>query len=307
MDNLRNILKRININGELHFNEPMSDHTTFQTGGPAEIFIKPADTTELKSIIEQIGAFGLDFPIFILGGGANLLVSDEGISGLVIDMTNLNAIKVDSDGTLICGAGTRVDEAAEAAYSAGLSGFDSFYGMPGTIGGGIWMNARCYGTSFSDILKTVTYIDEKKIVLTMENSDGIFNYKQSPFQNIKSVIIEASFHLNPGNPAIIRKNMNSNRSDREKKGHYAAPCAGSIFKNNRSFGEPSGAIIDSLGLRGKTIGGAKISDKHANIIINTGSATSKDILRLINFTREEVKQAYGFELEPEIQLIGNFS
>jgi len=295
------------MNGELHFNEPMSSHTTFKTGGPADILAKPADMNELKTILSAAGcAEDMDSSVFILGGGANLLVSDEGIRGLVIDMTNLKTIKAESGEILCCGAGATVDEAAEAAYAEGLGGLDAFYGMPGTIGGGVWMNARCYGTSFSDILKAVTYIDEKNILKTMNISPDNFDYKKSPFQKMKSVIIEATFRLNRDNPERIRLNMDNNKKDREKKGHFAAPCAGSVFKNNRSFGEPSGAIIDSLGLRGKSVGGAKISDRHANIIINTGTASSTDIFELINLVKSEVKKAYNFTLEPEIQFIGNF-
>ncbi len=308
MDNLRNILKKINMNGELHFNEPMSNHTTFKTGGPAEIFIKPADPGELKTVLDAVKDFGEPgFPLFILGGGANLLVSDEGIHGTVIDMAMLNSISISESGLLTCGAGTTVDAAAEAAYSASLAGLDSFYGMPGTIGGGIWMNARCYGRSFCDILSSVTFINDAGVLKTMEASPEDFGYKLSPFQNMQSVIVEACFRLEPENAELIRGNMKRNKLDRENKGHYAAPCAGSVFKNNRAFGEPSGAIIDSLGLRGKKIGGAAVSDQHANIIINCGDAKSRDIYRLINYIRAEVLDAYGYDLEPEIQFIGNFS
>lgn len=308
MDNLRNKLKKINMNGELHFNEPMSGHTTFKTGGPADIFVKPAGPGELNAVLNAVKTSGEpELPLFILGGGANLLVADEGIRGIVIDMGNIDDISTGADGLLICGAGATVDAAAEAAYSASLSGMDSFYGMPGTIGGGIWMNARCYGRSFSDILKSVTFINDAGVLKTIETSPEDFGYKQSPFQQMQSVIVEAAFRLEQANAEQIRTCMKNNREDREKKGHYAAPCAGSVFKNNRAFGDPSGTIIDSLGLRGKKIGGAAISDQHANIIINCGNAKSIDIYELINYTRAEVLDAYGWELEPEIQLIGNFS
>jgi UDP-N-acetylmuramate dehydrogenase len=296
------------MKGELHYNESMSRHTTFKTGGPADIFIKPADVNELQTILKAVkGSLADNFPLFILGGGANLLVSDRGIRGIVIDMSMLNNVEISETGLLKCGAGITVDDAAEASYRAGFSGLDSFYGMPGTVGGGIWMNARCYGRSFSDILRSVTFLDDEYDVKTMIISSADFAYKISPFQKIKSVIIEASFKLEHENPVLIRRNMENNKSDREKKGHYAAPCAGSIFKNNRAFGQPSGTIIDSIGLRGTKIGGAAISEGHANIIINTGGASSIDILKLIKLTQSEVKKAYGFDLDPEIQLIGDFS
>ncbi|MDC7227442.1 MAG: UDP-N-acetylmuramate dehydrogenase [Spirochaetales bacterium] len=305
MVNLRNILKKINIKGELLFNEPMSGHTTYETGGPAEIFCVPADTRELIEVLEAANRCASDY--FILGGGANLLVSDKGIPGLVIDIKHFDGINIADDGRASFGSGLIVDSAAEAALEAGFSGFDSFYGMPGTVGGAVWMNARCYGRSISDILASVTYLNESHSIRTMTPQEGDFDYKISPFQNGDSVILEAEFRLIKCSREIIRKEMDKNRSDREAKGHYAGPSAGSVFKNNRAFGKPSGAIIDSLNLRGTEIGGAKISDHHANIFINKGNATSADIYRLINFVQTKVRDELGFELEPEIRMVGDFS
>ena len=304
MDNLRNIFKKINMKGQLDFNEPMSLHTTYKTGGPADIFCTPADTEEFVLILEAAENSGISH--FILGGGANILVSDHGFRGIVIDTGNLNSINIGSDGQLICGSGTIVDRAAEFALKAGLQGFDSFYGMPGTVGGAVWMNARCYGRSISDIIADVTYLDEGHQLQTIKAEDINFGYKKTPFQELDCVILEASFLLEPGNPEDIKSNMMMNKSDRENKGHYSGPSAGSVFKNNRSFGKPSGAIIDSLNLRGTTVGGAKISEHHANIFINQKDATSSDILALIRLTQKKVMEAYGFALEPEVQLIGKF-
>lgn len=304
MDNLRNILKKINTKGELHFNEPMSAHTTFETGGPAEIYCAPADISELRAILDAARKCGTK--PFILGGGANLLVSDRGIPGVVIDIKHFDAVNFSPDGIAVCGAGTVVDRAAEAALEAGFSGFDSFYGMPGTIGGAVWMNARCYGRSISDIIRSVDYLNDDGLqTLTMQESD--FEYKKSPFQSMDGIIITAVFQLAAQEKDIIAANMNSNRGDREMKGHYAGPSAGSVFKNNRAFGKPSGTIIDSLSLRGSSVGGAKISDQHANIFINSGNAKSADIYTLIMQTQKTVKETYGFELEPEVQLIGDFT
>jgi len=304
VDNLRNILKKINIKGELRFDESMSMHTTFETGGPADIYTAPADEDELLALVKAVRSAGI--PAFILGGGANLLVSDLGIRGAVIDMKNLSAIKID-DGNFICQAGAPVDSACEAALEAGLGGLDAFYGMPGTIGGAVWMNARCYGISVSDIIRSVKYADSSFNCITRSFAADDFSYKLSPFQGGDSIILEAVFSLPPKDRKEIKAIMHSNREDRRAKGHYSGPSAGSVFKNNRDFGKPSGVIIDSLGMRGTKIGKAKISDGHANIFINTGGASSEDIYRLIKLTIDRVSSAYGYLLEPEVQLIGDFS
>ena len=289
----------------LRFNEPMSAHTSFKTGGPAGIYCSPADSSELAAVLGA--ARDSSYGFFILGGGANLLVSDKGIPGLVIDMKNFSGMDISPDGIASLGAGAIVDNAAEYARDAGFSGLDSFYGMPGSIGGAVWMNARCYGRSVSDILVSVDYLDSNLLPQTLEPETGDFDYKISPFQGMEAVITKARFRLEAEEQDSITERMNSNRSDRESKGHYSGPSAGSVFKNNRAFGKPSGAIIDSLGLRGYSVGGAKISDSHANIFINTGTATSSDIYTLIMQTIEKVREAYGITLEPEVQLIGDFS
>ncbi len=304
MDNLRNILKKINTKGKIVFNEPMSLHTTFKTGGPADVFCSPADTNELVQILKA--AESCETPHFILGGGANILVSDAGFNGIVIETAGLNRIEFKEGLQVACGCGVLIDDAAEAALKEGLSGFDAFYGMPGTIGGAVWMNARCYGLSVSDILLSVKYLDETRKTRILNAAPESFGYKKSPFQNRDYVILEAEFLLSRKDKKIISATMLENRTDRERKGHYSGPSAGSVFKNNRAFGKPSGAIIDSLGLRGTRIGDAEISAEHANIFINRGNATSADIHKLIKLCTAKVKDAYGFDLEPEIQFIGNF-
>ena len=307
MDNLRNILKKINTDSEIRFDEPMKEHTSFRTGGKADIFIIPGNKEELRRILGKLRRSGIsEDRIFILGGGANLLVSDSGIRGAVIDLTEINSITVSGEGVLTAEAGASVDAAAEAALEAGFSGFDNFFGMPGTVGGAVWMNARCYGRSVSDIIRSVRYIDEETETRSMDAGELSFDYKKSPFQIMNAVITEAVFQLEKDVPSDIRKRMDEYRKDREQKGHYTAPCAGSVFKNNRDFGKPSGMIIDSLGLRGLSVGNAAVSDTHANIIINRGGAASSDIYRLVKLVGQKVYDAYGFRLEPEIRLVGEF-
>ncbi|MDC7126116.1 MAG: UDP-N-acetylmuramate dehydrogenase [Spirochaetales bacterium] len=304
MDNLRNKLKKINIDGHLTFDEPMSKHTTFQTGGNADIFFSPANTTELKLVLDI--AKKNEAEIYITGGGANLLVSDKGLKGIVINTNLLDSISIQKDGLLKCGAGVTVDNAAEAALNVSISGLDSFFGMPGTIGGALWMNARCYDKSISDIIISANYLDQDLQIHSIPKSEMCFDYKKSVFQSQKWIILDAIFELEKDDKDLIRAKMIKNKEDRKSKGHYSAPCAGSIFKNNRAFGKPSGVIIDSLNLRGTKIGGAAVSDYHANIIINSGNAKSSEIKELITLIQDKVKKAYDFILEPEVQFIGDF-
>ncbi len=304
MDNLGNILKKINIKGRIAFNEPMSKHTTYETGGPADIFTEPENTKELLKIIEASDR--LSVPHFILGKGANILVSDNGIRGIVISTGKLSKISINNE-NVTTESGLTVDHAAETVLESGLSGFDAFYGMPGTIGGAVWMNARCYGLSISDILVSVKYLDENRNMQTLKNHDGMFSYKKSPFQGRDFIILESEFRLKPADKSLIAETMKKNRLDRENKGHYAGPSAGSVFKNNRDFGKPSGAILDSLGLRGTRIGGSAVSDKHANIFINKDNASSTDIYNLIKYCSDKVYSELGLRLEPEVQFIGDFS
>ena len=301
--NVRKILEKINIRGELKRNEPMSSHTTFKTGGPAEFFFIPRSLEGLKAILSFCKEYGV--PYFILGGGANILVSDRGINGIVINMEHFNRIQF-QDTLCYADSGASMNMAAEQAGEKGFSGLEFIFAMPGTVGGAIWMNARCYGSSLSDILYSVDYLDEnlslKKITRKMILETA--GYKKSFFQTSDSIILKGEFLLKKGDRETIKDLMAAHKKDREDKGHFLFPSAGSIFKNNRKFGEPTGAIIESLGLKGRSIGGAQVAPFHGNIIINKGTATSKDIRDLIELCKDEVQQKRGILLEREVQYVG---
>ncbi len=301
--NVRKKLEKINITGELKRNEPMWAHTTFKTGGPAEFFFIPRSTGDVQILLSFSREY--DIPCFILGGGANILVADSGISGMVIDMKQLNSIELQGS---ICYAecGASISSASACAGKGEVSGLEFIYAMPGTVGGAIWMNARCYGSSLGDILFGVEYLDRNLEVkkLSREVILESFAYKKSFFQDHGGIILRGEFHLEPGNGKEIEQRMSRYKKDRELKGHFRYPSAGSVFKNNRALGRPTGAIIDSLGLRGRKIGGAQVAPFHGNIIINTGSATSREIKALIELCEHEVYRQYGTVLEREIQLVG---
>jgi UDP-N-acetylmuramate dehydrogenase len=246
------------------------------------------------------------FPVFCLGSGANILVSDQGVRGIVLDMTSLTSCSI-AESQLYAGAGLAISEAARFAADKGFAGLEFIYSMPGSVGGSVWMNARCYGTSVSDVLAFADIVDRAGALRRIIPNRDDFAYKVSPFQSQKWIIVAAGFNLHRDDHSRIRRRMNEHEQDRKRKGHFAAPSAGSVFKNNRYFGEPTGKIIDSLGLRGMRNGGAMVSEFHANIIVNAGGATAQDILRLMEFVERRVKDTLGFNLEREVLLVGEWN
>jgi len=208
-----------------------------------------------------------------------------------------------------------VDAAVEESYKAGMGGLEFLAGMPGSIGGAVWMNARCYGSEVADVLEEVSFLDEglelRTLTLNPFQEEGGptvegFGYKRSPFQGKPWIILRATFRMTPQDPELLQAKILQYRMDREQKGHFLAPSAGSVFKNDRSFGAPAGVILDRLGFKGVRIGGAEVSPLHANIILNRGSARAVDIRRLVHRMQEAVQNAYGRALEPEILFIGRW-
>lgn len=308
---VRNIHEKINnsrFRGTLLLNEPMALHTTFRTGGPAELYLKPLDEADLLLLVSILsGAEEAAPPLFFLGGGANIVVSDRGIPGAVIDLTSLDTLSV--EGTSVsAGAGCTADALAEAAARSSLSGAEFLAGMPGTVGGAVWMNARCYGSSISDILVSVRRLDASGTLREDRADQAGYGYKKSPYQDKPGeIILSALFSLRPGEEKAIREEMERHRRDREEKGHYRYPCAGSVFKNDRSLGAPTGVLLDSIGLKGLRVGGAAVADYHANIIINMDNATSADIRALAETCAERAKKRLKIDLEPEIRFVGDWS
>jgi UDP-N-acetylmuramate dehydrogenase len=293
---------------EYKTDEIMKRHTTFNVGGIADFWLRPAGA--------NLPLFLLDFfkqtqaaciPLWILGWGANIVVSDKGIRGITLDTGGWTGAVV-RDRRISFRSGTTLDEASVIARDWGLSGLEFIAGMPGSIGGGVWMNARCYGSEMSDLLTEVEIIDYSKDEPKIKKISAIegFAYKKSPFQGKKQFILSAEFKLKPDDKNAIHERMQKNIADRKEKGHYLFPCAGSAFKNNHDFGKPTGRIIDELGLRGYSIGGAQIAPFHGNIVINTGNATAADIRALVNDVAAKVKAAISFTLEPEILFIGEW-
>jgi len=293
------------MRGPLRLDEPMSAHTSFRIGGPADLFAAPETAEEAAAILSL--ASRLSVPVFLLGGGTNILVADRGIRGLVVDLGRLARVE-ESGGLVSARCGAPMSGVCELALARGLTGLEFCFGLPGSVGGAVWMNARCYERQASDALEFIECLDPKGEAIRRRSVlPDEWGYKLSPFQAGGELILRAGFRLSPGDPARIEEQMRDHRADRERKGHFLYPCAGSVFKNDRSFGAPTGRLIDSLGLKGRQAGGAQIAPFHGNIIVNLGGASACDVRALIELAESEVERRLGFHLEREVLLVGEWA
>ncbi len=279
-------------------------YTAFQTKSQAEFFCTPNSILQLQKVLQIAHAYAV--PITILGGGSNVLASTNEIKGLVLCTVHMNNISL-NETTVAVEGGSTVRSLCVYLANRGKQSIEFLYGMPGTVGGACWMNARCYGREICETLISVEGYDLQGIHWSYTVDTKDFSYKKSPFQEQEIIITKCVFALKEAQQEELWQKMLSYEYDRRIKGHYTAPCAGSVFKNNRDFGMPSGQILDTLGFRGTSYGGAMVHPLHANIIINTGTATAEDVYALSLHMKQKVNEAYGFTLEHEIQLLGESS
>ena len=285
----------------IRMGEPMSRHTTFRIGGPAELFACPKTPEEVTALLSACKQDGL--PYFILGRGSNLLVGDGGIPGLTIAMEGLSRIQV--EGTVICAqAGASLSAVCLAAREAGLTGLEFAYGIPGQIGGGVYMNAGAYGGELRDVLVSVDFLDEEGQLRTLPVEQLEMGYRHSFFTGKNCTILSALLRLekDPEGPAAVAARMEEIFSRRREKQPLEWPSAGSTFK--RPEGAYAAALIDQCGLKGFQMGGARVSEKHAGFVINAGDAICADVLALIGEVRRIVEEKTGFVLEPEVEVTG---
>jgi len=282
--------------------EKMSRHCSLKLGGPADFFAQPQSVEELQIVMDCCRQGGI--APTILGGGANILVADRGIRGLVIHTGGIQRVERQGNNLLV-EAGCDVSDASERALSEGLEGLEWIYRMPGSMGGAVWMNARCYGSEIAEILEWVEVLNHEGYISRLPFNAAEWAYKKSPFQQSRDIILRVCLRLKEGDKSILENKMEEIGKDRIQKGHFKKPSAGSTFKNNRQFGAPSGVIIEQCGLKGTSIGGAAVSDWHANILINRGG-TSRDFRNLIERVQEEVHKMTGFLLEREVLYIGDW-
>ncbi len=295
-----NLLSR--IRGRMEVNLPMSDLTSFGIGGPADVVLWPESATELL----KAGPCLFSYPITVLGGGSNVLVSDKGIRGITIVTTAWDRIQ-QTVNSITCDAGVPTHSLATFCAKRGLSGMEFGAGLPGSIGGAVVMNARAYGQEVSDVIEEVSFIDSNGHQQVRNREQLTFRYKQSSFQEFDCILTSMRFVLTPSNRTSIQLRLQQNIQDRESKYQTDRPSAGCIFKNDYSRNIIAGKVIDQCGLRGKQCGDAAVSAFHANYILNTGTASARDVMRLIKQIQQIVQEKKGIHLEPEIRMVGDFS
>lgn len=283
----------------LKYNEPMSLHTTFRTGGTADMFFEPSSAEELAAVIAAARAEGI--PTMIIGNGSNLLVRDGGIRGLVIKLgRRMSEISVSGD-TLDAQGGALMSAVAAAAMSAGLGGFEFASGIPGSIGGGLYMNAGAYGGEIADVVTEAEYIADDMVKI-IKKKDMQLAYRSSIFEKQGGIITRVTLRLHQSDKQAIADKTADLRKRRIEKQPLEFASAGSTFK--RPEGHFAGALIEQAGLKGARIGDAEVSQKHAGFIINRGGASSADILKLIEFVQNKVFENSGIKLVPEVRIIG---
>lgn len=279
--------------------EPLSHYTFTKTGGPADQLAFPTSVAEVKSLLAYAKAG--DLPVTVIGKASNLIVKDGGIRGLVLILTAMKNITV-TDQLVTADAGARLIDATEAAYAAGLTGFEFAAGIPGSVGGGVFMNAGAYGGEVKDVLATATVLTRTGELKTYTNADMAFSYRHSAVQDTDEVIISASFALRPGSKPAIREEMDHLNALRAAKQPLEYPSCGSVFK--RPVGHYVGPMIQQAGLQGHIIGGAQISTKHAGFIVNIGHATATDYMDMIHLVQRTVQAKFGVALHTEVRIIG---
>lgn len=289
-----------NICGTVLLNEPMCLHTSFRTGGPAEVFIKAESTENIISAIDIAKKYNKQY--IITGNGSNILVKDGGIDGIVINIGN-EMSKIKCDGTKIYAqAGAMLSALATAAADEELTGLEFASGIPGTVGGAVFMNAGAYDGEIKDVIEYADVIDSEGNTHRLIKDELELSYRHSVIAEKNMIVVGAMFNLNKG----IKKNITDKMADfakrRRDKQPLNYPSAGSTFK--RPEGYFAGKLIEDSGLKGKTVGGAQVSEKHAGFVVNIGNATSSDIIALMDGCIETVYNKFGVKLEPEVRILG---
>lgn len=299
MDNLLSALKAKQP-GQVLVQEPMSQHTSFHIGGPADILVIPSSVQGLLQVLELARTWQV--PVTVIGNGTNLLVRDKGIRGLIIKLGNaIKEWQVESS-RITFSSGLSLAMAAHVALDAGLTGMEFAAGIPGSVGGAIYMNAGAYGGEMKNIVTEVTVLDRQGQTRIIPAGEMCFGYRSSAIQGTENLILAATVQLQPGDPEKITAKMADLAARRRDKQPLELPSAGSTFK--RPAGNFAGTLIDKAGLKGFSVGDAQVSVKHAGFIVNTGHASCADVLQLITAVQEKVFASAGIHLEPEVLIIG---
>ena len=295
-------LKKVLEGDQVLTGEPMSRHTTFRIGGPADIFVIPKTIEDISHVCAI--AKKQEIPLFVLGNGSNLLVADQGMDGIVLQIyKNFSGVSADGN-ELAIKAGTLLSTAAKAAQAEELTGFEFAGGIPGTFGGAVVMNAGAYGGEMVQVLKEVTVLTPEGEIKTIPAEELELGYRTSNILKNGYVVLSGTIALEKGDPEQIKAKMDEYSTARRTKQPLELPSAGSTFK--RPEGYFAGKLIQDAGLRGYKVGGARVSDKHCGFVVNQDNATAADVMRLIADVQRIVKDKFNVELEPEVKRVGRF-
>ncbi|PLS06464.1 UDP-N-acetylmuramate dehydrogenase [Neobacillus cucumis] len=300
MDAIVKELQNLNI-GKVKSNEPLLNHTTIKIGGPADIFIEPSSVDNLKKVMSVIEKYGIKWRA--IGRGSNLLVSDKGIEGAVIKLgSGLDHLEI-NETEITVGGGYSLVSLATSISKKGLSGLEFASGIPGSVGGAVYMNAGAHGSDISKILTKAHILFDDGSMEWLTNEEMEFSYRTSILQKKRpGIVIEAVFRLALGDRTAIVAQMQKNKDYRKETQPWNFPCAGSIFRN--PLPNYAGKLIEDAGLKGYSIGGAKISEMHGNFIVNAGNATAEDVLSLIQYVKDTIFNRYQVNIETEVEIIG---
>lgn len=281
--------------------EPMKAHTSFQIGGPADVFVMPGSKTSLSAVLHKVHE--LELPFFILGNGTNLLVSDAGLRRVVIQVGGgLSELRLSGAREIVCGAGVKLSRLCNFALEHSLSGLESLWGIPGFAGGAAYMNAGAYGGEMKDVLVSCSHLTAAGEDGSLAGDELKLGYRSSAYMENNFVITDLTLWLSPGDTAEIRAKMDEFMRRRKEKQPLELPSAGSVFKRPKN--NFAGTLIEECGLKGRTVGGAQVSEKHAGFIVNLGGATCSDVRQLMEEVAEQVFLYSGIRLEPEIKYVG---
>lgn len=289
------------VKGNVQFNEPLSRHTSFKIGGPVDLWVEPSDLDDLKRLLE----FSVQFkvPFFVIGGGNNVLFSDRGFRGIVVRLSSPYFKRIDLHGnTVSAGSGVSLNMLLDNTFKFGLSGCEFLAGIPGTVGGALTVNAGLKGRGMGDLAEEVATIELNGDIRVSRGRKLKFGYRASSLS--ECIILNANLRLKRADKRKVALAINGFLEHKRQTQETILPTAGCIFKNPPNFPQTSGELIERSGLKGKRIGDASVSTKHANFIVNRGSARSQDVLGLIRLIQKKVKFDHGLWLEPEIRIVG---
>ena len=293
-------LKRFVPEENMRLQEPMAGHTTFRIGGPADCFVQIENKEQLTQVLRYLGQ--VEIPYFVLGNGSNLLVSDKGYQGIVLQIgQKMNNVEVEGD-VIIAQAGASMSQVARIALEHSLTGLEFASGIPGTIGGGIVMNAGAYDEELSGVVTQVNVVNDAGECMELEKDSLEFGYRTSVIKNNPFTVTEVILKLEKGDSEQIKMKMDELAARRREKQPLEYPSAGSTFK--RPKGNYAGKLIMDAGLRGFRIGGARVSEKHCGFVVNIGNATAEDVRDVISEVQERVKERFNVDLEPEVLFLG---